>query len=159
MADQNIELEKEQKPDRKPKDIRRLRSEGERLISEFLAREKIHFVHEYPIAVRDEQNQIRIWYPDFFLPGLNIVIEYLGMKGKAEYEKAVRRKTKLFKELNIDFIYVTPKRLTRPDWRHYVVSKIIEIMDSKGSEYNRMKVLARKYKHKIGTFGDDWGLG
>ena len=100
MADQNIELEKEQKPDRKPKDIRRLRSEGERLISEFLAREKIHFVHEYPIAVRDEQNQIRIWYPDFFLPGLNIVIEYLGMKGKAEYEKN-RKRTRVLNLLQI----------------------------------------------------------
>jgi len=136
------------------------KSDGEKLIADFLKTEKIHFVYEYPVALRDEQNQIRIWYPDFFLPKLNIVIEYLGMKGKPEYERAVRRKTRLFKELKVDFIYITPKRLTRPDWRHYIINRILEIMDSKGSEYSRMKMLAKKYKFKRRqTIGDDWGLG
>ena len=68
------------------------RSEGERLIADFLRSENIHCVHEYPMALLDEQEQVRLWYPDFWLPGLNVVIEYLGMKGKPEYEKAVRRK-------------------------------------------------------------------
>ncbi|MEK6826650.1 MAG: hypothetical protein AABX08_04490 [Nanoarchaeota archaeon] len=82
------------------------------------------------------------------------------MKGKPEYEKAVRRKTKLFKELKVDFIYITPNRLTKPDWKHYVVRKVIEIMDSKGSEYHKMKILARKYRLKrTPSVGDDWGLG
>lgn len=138
-----------------------LRSTGEKLIDDFLREEKIHFVHEYPMALKDEQGQIRLWYPDFFLPKLNIVIEYLGMKGKEEYERAVRRKTKLFYNLKIDFIYITPKRLTRPDWKHYIVRRIIEIMDSKGSEYQKMKILAKKYKYKPQQYeeGDDWGLG
>mgnify|MGYP001558658976 CR=1 FL=1 len=147
----------ERRPSREERN--KTRSEGERLIAQFLADEKIYFVHEYPMALKDEQNQVRIWYPDFFLPGLNIIIEYLGMKGKVEYEKAVRRKTKLFRELKVDFIYVTPKRFTRPDWKHYIISKIIEIMDSKGSEYHKMKVLSRKYKYKPTGVGDDWGLG
>ena len=140
--------------------LERYRSEGERLIADFLKDEKIHFVHEYPVALKDEQNQVRIWYPDFFLPKLSIVIEYLGMKGKEDYERAVRRKTKLFKELKVDFVYITPKRLTRPDWKHYIINKIIEIMDSKGSEYHKMKLLSRKYKSKPrSSIGDDWGLG
>ncbi len=136
------------------------RSDGEKLIAEFLASEKIHFVHEYPIALMDEQKQIRLWYPDFFLPKLNIVIEYLGMKGKPDYEKSVRRKTKLFKYLKIDFILITPKRLTRPDWKHYIIGKILEIMESKDSEYYKMKALTKKYKYKPRSHivGDDWGL-
>ena len=134
------------------------RSDGERMIAEFLSQEKIHFVHEYPVALVDEQNQVRIWYPDFFLPKLNIVIEYLGMKGKPDYEKSVRRKTKLFQHLKMDFIYITPKRLTRPDWKHYIIRRILEIMSSKGSEYYKMKVLAKKYRYRHkGSIGDDWG--
>ena len=105
----------------KTPDFKKFRSDGEKLIAEFLSTEKIHFVHEYPIALRDEQNQIRLWYPDFFLPKLSIVIEYLGMKGREEYERAVRRKTKLFKELKVDFIYITPNRFTKPDWKHYII--------------------------------------
>jgi len=137
------------------------RSEGERMIAEFLKSEKIHFVHEYPVALIDEQDQVRIWYPDFFLPRLNIVVEYLGMKGKPEYDRSVRRKTKLFQHLKMDFILITPKRLTRPDWKHYIINGILEIMDSKGSEYHKMKILSRKYKFKRREQGqgDDWGLG
>ncbi len=136
------------------------KSDGEREVGEFLSSEKIHFVYEYPMAIRDEQGQIRLWYPDFWLPKLNIIIEYLGMKGKPEYEKAVKRKTKLFRHLWIDFILITPKRLTRPDWRHYLIGKILEIMDSKDSEYYKMKSLTKKYKFKPRShiIGDDWGL-
>lgn len=139
----------------------KFRSDGEKLIAEFLKDEKIHFVHEYPVALIDEQDQVRIWYPDFFLPKLNIVIEYLGMKGKPDYERSVRRKTRLFQHLKMDFIYITPNRIMKPDWKHYIVSKVIEIMDSKGSEYHKMKILAKKYKLKPLHFaqGDDWGLG
>ena len=135
------------------------KSDGERAIAEFLMAEKIHFVYEYPIALVDEQRQIRLWYPDFWLPKLNIVIEYLGMKGKPEYEKAVRRKTKLFRYLQMDFILITPNRLTKPDWKHYIIRKILEIMSSKGSEYQKMKHLSEKYKYKPKSIGDDWGLG
>ena len=136
------------------------KSDGERMIAEFLIAENIHFVYEYPIALRDEQKQIRLWYPDFFLPKLNIVIEYLGMKGKPDYEKSVRRKTKLFKYLQVDFIYVTPKRFTRPDWKHYIIGRILEIMESKDSEYYKLKSIAKKYKYKPRehVIGDDWGL-
>ena len=137
----------------------KFRSAGEDKIGRFFASEKIHFLYEYPLALVDEQEQIRIWYPDFYLPKLNIVIEYLGMKGKDEYDKSVGRKTKLFKNLRIDFIYVTPHRLEKPDWQHYIINKILEIMDSKGSEYHKLKSLAKKYKYVPKNIGDDWGLG
>lgn len=137
----------------------KFKSDGEDQIGKFFASEKIHFLYEYPLALIDEQGQVRIWYPDFFLPKLNIVIEYLGMKGKDEYDKAVGRKTKLFKALRIDFIYVTPQRLERPDWKHYIITKILEIMDSKGSEYSKLKGLSKKYKYVPKNVGDDWGLG
>jgi len=43
--------------------------------------EKIHFVHEYPVALIDEQGQVRIWYPDFFLPfSVNGVLRSLSHK-------------------------------------------------------------------------------
>ncbi len=150
----------ESRMDMRTPDKKHFRSDGEKLIAEFLKSENIHFVHEYPVALIDEQNQIRLWYPDFWLPRLNIVIEYLGMKGKPEYEKAVRRKTKLFRYLKIDFILITPNRLEKPDWQHYIIGKILEIMESKDSEYHKMKNLAKKYKYKPRShiIGDDWGL-
>ena len=136
-----------------------IRSDGERMIADFLKSENIHFVYEYPVALIDEQDQIRIWYPDFWLPKLNIVIEYIGMKGKPEYDRSVRRKTKLFKYLKIDLILITPNRLSKPDWKNYIINKILDIMESKGSEYHKMKMLTKKYKRQRTSFGDDWGLG
>ena len=137
----------------------KFKSAGEDKIGKFFASENIHFLYEHPLALIDEQEQVRIWYPDFYLPKLSIVVEYIGMKGKDDYDKSVRRKTKLFKNLRIDFIYITPSRLEKPDWKHYIIRKVLEIMDSKGSDYHKLKILSKKYKYKPKEIGDDWGLG
>ena len=50
------------------------KSKGERLIASFLQENGIKFHYEYPFGINDD-GKFRIWYPDFWLPSLNIVIE------------------------------------------------------------------------------------
>ena len=123
-----------------------LKSHGERQIAGFLKEERIHFLYEYPLAITDEDRKVRIWYPDFWLPELNIIIEYMGMKGKGDYDRANERKKKVYNALKIDFIEITPGLIVKGNWKRFIAMKIISIMRSKGYLYNKMKALSQKYK-------------
>ena len=142
------------KPVRKPyvrKTVRRepvmdLKSTGEKKIAAFLKEERIHFVYEYPLAITDEDRKVRIWYPDFWLPELNIIIEYIGMKGKISYDKQLVRKKKIYNALKIDFLEIAPGLIVKGNWKRFIAMKIIDIMRSKSHLYNKMKILSRKYR-------------
>lgn len=123
-----------------------LKSHGERQIAGLLREERIHFLYEYPLAITDEDRKVRIWYPDFWLPELNIIIEYMGMKGKGDYDRANERKKKVYNALKIDFIEITPGLIVKGNWKRFIAMKIISIMRSKGYLYNKMKTLSQKYK-------------
>ena len=123
-----------------------LKSTGEKKIAQFLKDEKIHFLYEYPLAITDEDRKVRIWYPDFWLPELNIIIEYMGMKGKIGYDKATIRKKKVYNALKIDFIEISPGLIIKGNWKRFIAMKIIDIMKSKGYLYGKMKALSRKYR-------------
>jgi hypothetical protein len=123
-----------------------LKSHGERQISGFLKEEKIHFVYEYPLAITDEDRKVRIWYPDFWLPELNIIIEYMGMKGKGDYDKANFRKKKIYNALKIDFMEITPGLLVKGNWKRFIAMKIISILRSKQQQVSKMQTLASKYR-------------
>lgn len=124
----------------------RFKSHGERQIAEFLKEERIHFLYEYPLAITDEERKVRIWYPDFWLPELNIIIEYIGMKGKIDYDKASMRKKKIYNALKIDFIEISPGLLVKGNWKRFISMKIISIMKSKNYLFNKMKALSMKYR-------------
>lgn len=123
-----------------------LKSTGEKKIAQFLKDEKIHFLYEYPLAITDEDRKVRIWYPDFWLPELNIIIEYIGMKGKGDYDRASFRKKKVYNALKIDFIEISPGLIIKGNWKRFIAMKIIDIMRSKSYLYNKMKTLSRKYR-------------
>ena len=55
------------------------KSRGEKLLAGFFKEAGIKFHYEYPILIIDEDKKIRVWYPDFWLPQLSIVVEYFGM--------------------------------------------------------------------------------
>lgn len=121
------------------------KSRGERLLAGFLEENRIKFHYEYPLLVHDA-GQLRIWYPDFWLPRLNIVIEYFGLYGNGDYDKGVLKKRRIYKDLEIDFIEVK-KDTFRGNWQKYLVMAIMEILESKNSALNSLARLKEKYSH------------
>jgi hypothetical protein len=122
------------------------KSAGEKKIWDFLREEHIHCLYEYPLAITDEDKKVRIWYPDFWLPELNIMIEYMGMKGQVGYDRQMVRKKKIYNALKIDFIEITPGLILKGNWKRFIAMKIIDIMKSKNYLFNKMKTLAQKYR-------------
>lgn len=134
-------------------DKNKYKSDGEKKIAEFLKQEHINFLYEHPLAITDEDRKIRVWYPDFWLIELNIVIEYIGMKGRyLEYDRGIERRKKIYNALKIDFIEISPGLLIKHNWKRFIAMKILEIMESKGYIYHKMKVLAKKYQIKQQDF-------
>lgn len=122
------------------------KSAGEKKIADFLSEEHIHYLYEYPLAITDEDRKIRLWYPDFWLPELNIMIEYMGMKGQTGYDRQMVRKKKIYNALKIDFIEITPGLILKGNWKRFIAMKIMDIMKSKSYLFNKMKDLAQKYR-------------
>ena len=95
----------------------------------------------------DDDKKIRIWYPDFWLPQLNIVIEYFGMVNEdAQYRELVKKKETLYQKLDIDFIGLDKNMVQmHKNWEKFTVMRIMEIMDSKNPLYIRLKKLKSTY--------------
>jgi hypothetical protein len=114
------------------------KSRGENLIAGFLKEAGIKFLYEYPIIIIDDDDKIRMWYPDFWLPQLNIVIEYFGMMNDEQYREQVKKKQTLYQRLDIDFIGLDTSMVQlHKNWEKFIIMRIMEIMDSKRPLYRR----------------------
>ena len=60
-------------------EVERRGSEGERQLARMFTRYGVRFEYERPVALR-EQDRLRLWYPDFWLPDLDVYVEYLGRR-------------------------------------------------------------------------------
>jgi hypothetical protein len=83
------------------------KSAGERKIAEVLNKYGIDFKYESPIAVFDQQDKLRIWYPDFYLPEFGIYVEFFGLEGNPEYDEMTSKKLEAYKyqQLNVVSVY------------------------------------------------------
>ncbi len=122
------------------------KSRGETLIAEFLKEAGIKFLYEYPLIIIDDDNKIRVWYPDFWLPELSIVVEYFGMVNDEQYREQMKKKQDLYNKLDINFIGLDTHMVQlSKNWEKFIVMRIMEIMDSKRPLYRRLEELKRKY--------------
>lgn len=122
------------------------KSRGEDLIAKFLKEAGLKFHYEYPIIVIDDDNKIRVWYPDFWLPEVNIVIEYFGMVNDEQYREQMKKKTDLYRRLDIDFVGLDTHMVQLDkNWEKFIIMRIMEIMDSKRILYRRLEKLKQKY--------------
>jgi len=122
------------------------KSRGEKLIAGFLKEAGIKFLYEYPVIIIDDDNKIRVWYPDFWLPELSIVVEYFGMMNDEQYREQMKKKQDLYKKLDIDFIGLDTNMIQlSKNWEKFIVMRIMEIMDSKEPIYRRLQQLKKKY--------------
>ncbi len=129
---------------RKKKEL--YKSRGEKLIAGFLKETGIKFLYEYPLIIIDDDDKIRVWYPDFWLPELSIVVEYFGMVNDEQYRIQMAKKQGLYKKLDIDYIGLDTNMVQLDkNWEKFIIMKIMEIMDSKEPLYRRLQQLRKKY--------------
>jgi len=105
------------------------KSWGEEQIARLLDRYGISYQYEYPVAVVD-RGKTRIWYPDFYLPELGLIIEYFGVNGNACYDEQARPKIQLYKQAGIEGLFLTRDSL-RGDWPSRIMGQIQRILENR----------------------------
>jgi len=110
------------------------KSKGEKAVADILTKYNIDFEYEYPILIKQnydgDDEKLRIWYPDFWLPKYSIIIEYFGMEGDVNYDKGKREKLDTFKRLDIDCISVKPSTIKK-DLKSYLLISIKKLINEK----------------------------
>jgi DNA helicase-4 len=95
-----------------------VKSGGERMIADYLFRNKIRY--EYEKSAMDSSNR-RIGRPDFYLSDYDIYVEYWGMvatedgKDRKEYQKGMEWKMAKYKEAGIRLISIYPHEIENLD--------------------------------------------
>lgn len=86
-------------------DGKEVKSRPEKRIADFLFEHGIPYRYEMPFSV-DDGHVIR---PDFYIPTHKVVIEYYGLRGNAEYERAITYKRQYWAtQRNITLIEINP---------------------------------------------------
>lgn len=114
----------------------RYRSRGERQIAGFLDQRQIPFEYEHPLALF-HRDRIRLYYPDFYLPGQGLFIEYFGMLGNNEYENGLNEKLAAYQANQATVLSVYPFNLQRPDWGNYLENQIDLMLSRRLNEYRQ----------------------
>jgi len=131
---------------RKEGNMDECRSEGERKIKGFLEEQKIDYLYEHPLCIKDKNGLLRIWYPDFTLPDYSILIEFFGFSGE-QYQKSVDDKKEAYKNSKISMIPVYPKTFEKK-WKDYLIYSIYDVLGQKKIKfdevYNQFKGLEKK---------------
>jgi DNA helicase-4 len=111
-----------------------MKSKGEIAIANVLKKYNIEYEYEHPMLIKEKKKndaeKLRIWYPDFWLPQYNIIIEYFGMMSNSTYKKGKEDKIKAYKSLNIDCIPVYPATIKK-DLKAYLLIKIKQTLNAK----------------------------
>lgn len=91
-----------------------VKSKPEKRISDFLFEHDIPYYYEFPFLV-DDGHVVR---PDFYIPTHRVVIEYYGLRGDSDYERAIRYKREFWaSQRHITLIEINPDFFdTRSDY-------------------------------------------
>ena len=81
-----------------------VRTRSEKRIADFLYRQGIAFEYEKELMFNG-----RRYIPDFYLPEMNIYIEFFGWSHIPSYQNKVEEKMKIYKKSGIDCIYLFHK--------------------------------------------------
>lgn len=121
-----------------------LKSKGEYAIAAVLDKYNIEYVYEHPILIKEtkygDNEKLRIWYPDFWLPKYSIIIEYFGIEGNKNYDEGKKAKLEAYKAMNLDCISVKPSTIKK-DLKAYLLINIKKQINEKVRYFeNRNKI-------------------
>jgi hypothetical protein len=86
----------------------------------------VPFTYEQPASVFDGE-RTRIWYPDFFLRGQGIFLEYRGREHDPVYDEGIARKEAVYAANGLTILTVTPN-VFRGNWPTRILDQIEEIL-------------------------------
>jgi hypothetical protein len=115
------------------------KSKGEEQIARFLTREGINYFYEHPVAVQDS-GHTKIWYPDFYLPELGLIIEYFGVNGDRSYDQRTHHKMQVYQQSGIEGLFLT-KESFRGCWPETITTQIESVLK------NRLNVFYRRERN------------
>jgi hypothetical protein len=113
------------------------RSMGETQVARLLDRVGVAYLYEHPLAVADE-GKVRIWYPDFQLPGYGILIEYFGMKDRPDYEAGIRKKQAVYESNGLTALALRPESFSG-NWPERVLSEIERILEERMRDFREKR--------------------
>jgi hypothetical protein len=105
------------------------KSKTEVQIARLLDREKVPFAYEHPLAVIDRE-RTRIWYPDFYLSGYGMVIEYFGMNYDPGYRKWAEHKIQVYRQNGIDGVFLSEDSF-KGDWPPRILGQIEDLLQKR----------------------------
>ena len=109
------------------------KSGGEKKIARYLTSQHIDFTYERPVAVLD-QGKTKIWYPDFFMDGFHIILEYLGMNRSSRGAEINDYKRKVYSSNKMDLIEIYPEDFGG-NWKGIIQRGICETLESRVQNY------------------------
>lgn len=129
------------------------KSKAEVEIARFFDRHQISYRYEHPLAVVDH-GKLRIWYPDFYLPGYGLIAEYFGRLDDPDYVRGMRHKMDVYQEQGIDGIYLTEESF-RGDWPRRILGQIEQVLAQRLDRFCRRTSV---HGHEpVGHGGDSLG--
>lgn len=111
----------------------RYRSGGEAQIARYLERHKIPFFHEHPLVVVD-RGKTRLWYPDFQLPSLGLLVEYGGRLSDPRYAAGWLHKQAVYRENKLDALMLTGADL-KGNWPRELTRRIEGVLEERLREF------------------------
>jgi hypothetical protein len=114
-------------------DENRYRSWGEIQIARLLNHHRIGFHYEQPVAVVD-RGKVRLWYPDFQLSDMGIIIEYCGRPQDPNYAQGMVRKEAAYAANGLTALMITPD-IFRGPWPSVLLNEIEGVLDDRLSAF------------------------
>jgi hypothetical protein len=113
------------------------RSWGEAQIARMFERYGVPFTYEQPAAVFDGE-RTRIWYPDFFLRGQGIFLEYRGREHDPAYDEGMARKEAVYTANGLTVLTVTPE-VFRGNWPTRILDQVEEVQADRLASFRALR--------------------
>ena len=116
----------------------------ERQVAVFLDELGLEYRFEFPIAIYEDNERFRIWYPDFFLPELMLHVEVCGSE---LFNYSFRKKMYVKNKVGIIFVhfYKGPQA-----WKPYLVDRLEHFGNERlYSIYESIERARKRFEEKI----------
>jgi len=92
-------------------------SDPEKEIMKYLDSKGIKYEFEIKLAVAEQNDEIHIRMPDFYIPALDLCIEFNGMEGDPKSDKRYRDKRAVYNKNGVNFREISKKAFNSGEWK------------------------------------------
>ena len=107
----------------------------EKNVAQYLEKVDLEYKPQFPVCVIDEDDNIRIWHPDFYLPRLGLFLEVCGSE---RYKKKYDYRQKIYKKNGIRVVFLHYWK-NESDWKNFLWTEISSIERDRVNESKKLK--------------------